>query len=200
MKTARRILKTVLTTSIVCLATVAIAQTPVQRTTTTLPAGSSRTVTKPLPSTINPRTTQQLEYDNYRSGDVRISPATLTIKYGGRILLINQGQTKTLSIDQDSPLLDSTGKLVATVEYKLENTTTKTLKFRVGVRHGNNTVGSTEVTFFGKQTKNIRANVKLAPSSGYLPIQVKGLNILDYPDDNPPVFLNGGLKVFVYPN
>ncbi len=198
MKTARRILKTVLTTSIVCLATVAIAQTPVQRTTTTLPAGSSRTVTKPLPSTINPRTTQQLEYDNYRSGDVKMSPATLTIRYGSDTLLINQGERGGLNIEDTSPLLDSSGKLQATVEYKLKNTTRKDLKFQVGLKYGSSLLSSTEVTLLGGQNKTIRANVKLARSSQYLRIAVEGLNILNYPDDTPPVFMNGALKVMIY--
>ena len=200
MKIVLWTLKILMTASIVFLGTAALAQTPLKRTTTPLPAGSSRTITKPLPSVVEPAPIQQLEFDSYRSGDVKMSPATLTIKYGSRILSISQGQRKVLSIDEDSPLLDSNSNLQATVEYRLENKTTKTLKFRVGVRYGNSIVTNTEVTFYGKQTKNIRANIKLAPSSDYLPIQVKGLNILDYPDDNPPVFLNGGLKVFVYPN
>lgn len=161
------------------------------------------------PKQIEPIAPQQLKFDRYEHGDVEVIPLpeltvdpVLVIRWGPkevqttRWIYLGQGQERVLRIPEN--LLDSNGELPLTVQYKLRNTTTKRLRFRVGLWYGSNVIASKEVIFFGQQTKDIRHTAKIVPSSGYLSFKVEGLNILDYPDDTRPIFFNGRLWVRVY--
>ena len=70
---------------------------------------------------------RQLQFSRIDWGDVEMSPAVLTIRYGESVLRLSQATNATIVIDENSDLIDSQNKVSATVEYTLRNKTAKTL-------------------------------------------------------------------------
>jgi hypothetical protein len=151
---------------------------------------------RPKPSQIQKPPPMKL-FGTYERGDVDVYPARLTIQYGNKVLRLSRGRTGTIDVPQNSPLLTSDNKLRVKVKYTLRNKTTKNLKFVVALLYGNQSVASTNVTFFGKKTKSIEHNVKLPATSRPVYIKVAAPGILDLPQDNFPVFFWAQLTVLI---
>jgi hypothetical protein len=131
--------------------------------------------------------------------DFEMTPDTLTIQYGENSVKIAQGQTQVINLPDNSPLLID-GKLPAIVKYGIRNKTTKNLKFRVLLRHGDTYLDNQDLAFCGQGVVDVQHSVSFSPSSDPLTIIVEAGDILNSPsDDTRPVFFNGKLQVRVYP-
>lgn len=146
---------------------------------------------KPAPPPVTPRPI----FSRIDWGDVEMSPAVLTIRYGQDVIRLNQGGNGFIQISEGSPLIDSQGKVSVTVEYTLRNKTTKNFKFKVLLRYGSDWIAGPEVTLFSNRTKNIRQTVKLQPYNEYKYIGIIGP--VGISDDTHIVFLNARLFVRV---
>lgn len=131
--------------------------------------------------------------------DFELAPDTLTIEYDTTVVKIAQGETKIINLPEDSPLLVN-GKLPATVKYGIRNKTTKNLKFRVFLKHGETILYDKDLAFCGGIVVNEQHRVNFSPSSNPLTLTIEAGDILVSPtDDTRPVFFNGKLQVRVYP-
>jgi hypothetical protein len=129
-------------------------------------------------------------------GEVELSPSRLKIIYGQSILRLNPGDNKTINIPEDSPLVDSRGKVSVIIEFSLRNKTTKNFDFNVVVLYDNRTVFTERIRLFSKNTKTIRRSVKLSSTPGLKRLIVKGP--VGISDDTHIVFFNAGLWVRIY--
>lgn len=172
----------------------AIAGTPVASQKVLKPKVLKPKVLTPEQQGVKPL--RQLYYSRMDWGDVEMSPAVLTIRYGERVLRLNQGTTATIHIDENSDLIDSQGKVPATVEYTLRNKTAKRFRFISRILYDTTVVGSTSVVLYGHKTKTIRKNVKLQFTQTPKYIGISGP--VGISDDTPIVFFNARLSVFVH--
>jgi len=148
------------------------------------------------PEQLGVKPLQQLQFSRIDWGDVEMSPAVLTIRYGQRVLRLNQGTTATIPIDENSDLIDSQNKVSATVEYTLRNKTAKRFRFNSIIQYDTTVVGSTSVVLYGHKTKTIRKNVKLQFTRSAKYIGISGP--VGISDDTPIVFFNARLLVFFH--
>ena len=131
--------------------------------------------------------------------DFELAPDTLTIEYNTTVVKIAQGETKIINIPEGSPLLIN-GMLPTTIKYGIRNKTSKNLKFRVFLRHGETVLYDKDLAFCGETVVNEQHHVNLSPSSNPLTLIIEAGDILVSPsDDTRPVFFNGKLQVRVYP-
>ena len=131
--------------------------------------------------------------------DFELAPDTLTIEYDTNVVKIAQGETQIINLPEDSPLLVD-GKLPATVKYGIRNKTTKNLKFRGFLKHGETILYYKDLAFCGEGVVNEQHRVNFSPSANPLTLTVEAGDILVSPsDDTRPVFFNGKLQVRVYP-
>jgi len=140
---------------------------------------------------------KQLQYSRIDQGDVEMSPAVLTIRYGQSVLRLNQGGSGAINIPEDSNLIDSRGKISVTVEYTLRNKTAKRFSFSSRLRYDTTVVGSINVVLYGNKSKTIRQSVKLQSTNSAKYIGISGP--VGISDDTPIVFFNAMLRVRVYP-
>jgi hypothetical protein len=133
----------------------------------------------------------------YCRGDVEMTPARLTIRFGQDVLYLNQGQRGYKEILEDSSLIRPDGRVSAIVSYRLRNRTNKNLTFHVTLWQGDQSITSKEVRFSGSQTKTIQHNVTFqATGAGeYLRISVWGPVGQGGSDDTHEVYFNGMLCV-----
>jgi hypothetical protein len=136
----------------------------------------------------------------YCCGDVEMTPARLTIRFGQDVLYLNQGQRGLIEISEYSSLLQPGGKVSAIVSYQLRNRTNKNLRVRVILLHGGHSIGSEEVRFSGPETKTIQHNVVLQSTllEEYVPISVSGPLCMDT-NDTPESYFTGMLWVRFVP-
>lgn len=137
-----------------------------------------------------------LKFSKMDTGDVELSPAQLKIIYGQSVLQLNPGNNKTINIPEDSPLVDSQGKVSVIIEFTLRNKTTKNFSFNVVVLYDNRVVLSEGVKLFSQRTKTIRKATKLSSTSGAKPLIVQGP--VGISDDTHIVFFNARLWMRVY--
>ncbi|NIM17685.1 MAG: hypothetical protein GTO45_37450 [Candidatus Aminicenantes bacterium] len=137
-----------------------------------------------------------IKFSQLDHGDVELSPPGLKIIYGQSILQLNSGDNKTLNIPEDSPLVDSRGKVSVIIEFSLRNKTTKNFDFNVVVLYDNRTVFTERIKLFSKNTKTIRRSVKLSSTSGPKRLIVQGP--VGISDDTHIVFFNARLWVRIY--
>ncbi len=131
--------------------------------------------------------------------DFELTPDTLTIEYDTTVVKIAQGETKTINLPEDSPILVN-GKLPATVKYSLRNKTIKNLKFRVFLKHGESILYYKDLAFCGETVVNEQQRINFSPSSSPMILTVEAGDIFVSPsDDTRPVFFSGKLQVRVYP-
>lgn len=134
-----------------------------------------------------------IKFSKLDHGDVELSPPRLKIIYGQSILQLNSGDNKTLNIPEDSPLVDSRGKVSVIIEFSLRNKTTKNFDFNVVVLYDNRTVFTERIKLFSKRTKTVRKSVKLSSTSGPKRLIVQGP--VGISDDTHIVFFNARLWV-----
>ncbi|MBN1464784.1 hypothetical protein JXA02_03410, partial [candidate division KSB1 bacterium] len=131
--------------------------------------------------------------------DLQLVSDTLTIEYDTTVIEIAQGETKTISLAEDSPFLVN-GQLPATVKYGLKNKTTKNLKFILLLNHGGTVLYQKDVAFCGESTLQEQQRVTFSPSAEPLMLTVEAGDMFASPsDDTRAVFFNGNLQLYVYP-
>jgi hypothetical protein len=131
--------------------------------------------------------------------DFEFSPDTLTIEYDTNVVKIAQQETQIINLPDNSPLLVD-GKLPATVKYGIRNKTSKNLKFRVLLRHGETVLYSKDLAFCGEGVVDEEHLVNISPSPDPLTLTVEAGDILASPsDDTRPIFFSGKLQLRVYP-
>lgn len=160
------------------------------------------------PTTIPPlqRTTSivpQIQYERFEQGAIQMQPVVLTIKYGTHTVTMNRGETKTISVDENSPLIDpATNGIRATVEYTLVNTVNKNFRFHVTVRFGNHFYTPVLVTFLGPVSQHVTQDVVFYPANQTLRLGVEATDILidGGANDVRPSYFFGNLNARIFPN
>jgi hypothetical protein len=135
----------------------------------------------------------------YCCGDVEMTPARLTIRFGQDVLYLNQGQRGHIEIPEGSSLIQPEG-ISAIVSYRLRNRTNKNLRFHVTLLHGGRSIASEEVRFSGPQTKTIQHNVVLQSTvlGEYVHISVWGPYCQGGSNDTNEVYFSGMLSVRIF--
>jgi hypothetical protein len=144
-----------------------------------------------------------IAYEQFEQGAIRMEPAALTVRWGTHSLVINQGEEKWISIDEDSELIDpATHGLRATVEYTLRNTMAKNFRFHVALRFGGHSYAPLQLNLIGVGSQHFTQDVVLYPGNQTLPISVIATDILvdGGSNDVPPGYFSGKLHVRIYPN
>ena len=132
--------------------------------------------------------------------DFEMAPDTLYIEYDATVLKIGQGETKSISLPENSPLLVN-GQLPVTVKFSLRNKTTKHIKFGMFLNHGGTILYSKFLAFCGPVAAYEEHRVNLSPSSAPLMLTIESGDMYASPsDDTRAVFFNGQLQLFVYAN
>ena len=132
--------------------------------------------------------------------DFELAPNILTIEFGTTVISITQGEEKSINIPDESPLIVN-GKLPATVKYSIRNKTTKNLKFRVLMKHGDAILYYKDLIFCGEGIVNEQQLVNFSSDNNLLDLTIEAGDIINEPgsDDTRPIFFNGKLMVRFYP-
>jgi hypothetical protein len=142
-------------------------------------------------------------FEQFEQGAISMDPASLTIKWGTHSIQVGRNETKWISIDEDSDLIDpATGGLRATVEYTLKNSMAKNFRFHVMLRFGNHAYAPVLVTFVGISSQHVTQDLVLYPANQTLPLRVEATDILidGGSNDVRPFYFSANLHVRVFPN
>jgi hypothetical protein len=173
-------------------------QTCVQRATSTAQAVSRVEVSRAQLPPVH-----AMVFEQFEQGAIQLDPASLTIRWGTHSVQIGRNETKTISIDEDSDLIDpATHGLRATVAFTLRNTMAKNFRFHVALRYGGHFYALLELMFVGIGSKNFTQDVVLYPGNQTLPLSLEATDILidGGSNDVRPFYFSAHLKVYIFPN
>ncbi|MCU0276765.1 MAG: GPI anchored serine-threonine rich family protein [Acidobacteria bacterium] len=146
---------------------------------------------------------QAMVFEQFEQGAIQLDPASLTIRWGTHSIQVGRNETKTISIDEDSDLIDpTTHGLRATVAFTLRNTMPKNFRFHVALRYGGHFYAPLEVMFVGIGSKSFTQDLVLYPGNQTLPLSLEATDILidGGSNDVRPNYFNASLRVHIYPN
>jgi hypothetical protein len=142
-------------------------------------------------------------FERFEQGAIQLDPASLTIRWGTHSIQIGRNETKAISIDEDSDLIDpATHGLRATVQFTLCNTMAKNFRFHIALRYGGHFYAPLELMFVGIGSKSFTQDVVLYPGNQTLPLSLEATDILidGGSNDVRPFYFSAHLKVYIYPN